>query len=530
MDQDDKGKGKGLGGLRKPGQPPRSPQPSSPPPPRAGQPPAKTPPPPRQPAATPPRAGQPPAKPGQPSAKPPAAGGSEASQRLRDALNKAKQPPVQPKPDNVTAAQRLRETLNRSANRPGTPGQKPGAAARKPVPAQRAAQQERQAGRVGRPLPKPATRPMPRAAGVAAGAAVTGAAAAALAPEIISQINSLRSRFTNLESEAQLSNVYASIGELDNRLAEIPLTLDALRARGYVHSAQLEDRLEALDEQWDQVRPRVESTLGDHINRLDSDLDNVGLQMNRINGRNQATLTTAETALNGLQSKISSATSGVSGLYDNLLTSLHGIEAQLSQVEWMLAQFDESAEVDLREAEGPLMAVEAEWQPDGKEGPDGVLYLTDQRLMFEQKEEVTTKKFLGLFKSESEKLQGLKLDIAVSDIESVEDSEEGGFLGMGKKDILEFVFSANATVSRARFHLKGQESRDWAVLVRRVTSGDIDKDRADDYVEELEGAEALAAAFPSECPNCYAPLEAQPRGVTSVQCEFCGAVISPVAE
>jgi hypothetical protein len=383
---------------------------------------------------------------------------------------------------------------------------------------------------VGRPLPKPAARQVPRAAGVAAGAAVTGAAAAALAPEIVSQINSLRSRFTGLESEAQLSNVYESIGELDNRLAEIPLTLDALRARGYVHSAQLEDRLEALDEQWDQVRPRVESTLGDHINRLDSDLDNVGLQMNRINGRNQATLTAAETALNGLQSKISSATSGVSGLYSNLLTSLHEIEAQLRQVEWMLSQFDESAEVNLRDAEGPLMAVEAEWQPDGKEGPDGVLYLTDQRLMFEQKEEVTTKKFLGLFKSESEKLQGLQLDIAVSDIESVKDSEEGGFLGMGKKDILEFVFSANATVSRARFHLKGQESRDWAVLVRRVTSGEIDEDRADDYVEELEGAEAIAAAFPSECPNCYAALEAPPRGVSSVTCEFCGAVITPAAE
>ena len=525
MDQDDKGKGKGLGGLRKPGQPPRSPQPPTPPPSRAGQPPAKPTSPP------PPRAGQPPRKPAPPAAKPtPTAGGSEAGQRLRDALNKAKQPPAQPKPDNTTAAQRLREALNRPANRPGAPGQKPGAAAaRKPVPAQRAAQQERQAGRVGRPLPKPAARPMPRAAGVAAGAAVTGAAAAALAPEIVSQINSLNSRYTSLGAEAQLSNVYESIGELDNRLAEIPLTLDALRARGYVHSAQLEDRLEALDEQWDQVRPRVESTLGDHINRLDADLDNVSLQMNRINGRNRATLTSAETALTGLQSKISSATSGVSGLYNNLLTSLHEIEAQLRQVEWMISQFDESAEVNLRPAEGPLMAVEAEWQPDGKEGPDGVLYLTDQRLMFEQKEEVTTKKFLGLFKSESQKLQGLQLDIAVSDIESVKDSEEGGFLGMGKKDILEFVLTANAPVSRARFHLKGQESRDWAVLVRRVTSGDIDKDRADDYVEELEGAEALAAAFPAECPNCYAPLDAPPRGVSSVTCEFCGVIISPTA-
>lgn len=502
MDKDDKSKG--LGGLKKPAKPAQPAQPPRPPaqrpptpPARAGQPPAKGPAVPRKPAPQPPA--RPPVK---PAAKQPAPGSSNVAQRMRDALN-------------------------RSGNRPGAA--KPGVPARKPVSAQRTVQQQRQAVRLGRPLPKPTTRPMPRAAGAAAGAAVTGAAAAALAPEIVSQINSLRGRFSNLESDAQLSSVYESIGELDNRLAEIPLQLDALRARGYVHSAQLEDRLEVLDEQWDQVRPRVENTLTDHINRLDNDLDNATNTMNRINGHNRATLSAAETSLNGLQSRINAAKSGVSGLYSDLLNSLHQIDAQLNQVEWMLTQFDESPEANLREAEGPLLAVEAEWQKDGDEGPDGILYLTDQRLMFEQKEEVTTKKFLGLFKTESEKLQGLQLDIAARDIESVKDSEEGGFLGMGKKDILEFVFAASAPVSRARFHLKGQESRDWAIMVRKVTSGDIDDDRADDYVEELEGVETVAAAFPSECPNCFAPFEAPPRGVTTAQCEFCGAVITPAA-
>lgn len=514
MDKDDKGKG--LGGIKKPTQ---KPTPPPTPPARAGQPPAR----PGQPPA---RAGQPPARPAQPPAKPAATGGSDAAQRLREALNKPK-PATPPAPGS--AAERLRAAMNRSANRPAAPG-RPGVPPRKPVVAQRTAQQERQAGRIGRPLPKPVVRPAARTAGAVAGTAVAGAAAAALAPEIISQIQGLQSRFSGLQADAQLSSVYESIGELDNGLAQIPLQLDALRARGYVHSGQLEDKLEALDAQWDEVRPRVETLLGDHVDRLDKDIDIAEQTMNRINGHNRASLTAAETALTGLQSKISSASSGANGLYSDLLTALHGIEAQLRQVEWMMTQFDESPEVDLQEAEGPLMAVEAEWQPDGKEGPDGVLYLTDQRLMFEQKEEVTTKKFLGLFKTDSETLQGLKLNIAIHDVESVQDSEEGGFLGMGKKDILEFVFTANAPVSRARFHLKGQESRDWAILVRKAVSGEIDEDRADDYTEELEAAEEIAAAFPSECPNCFAQLEAPPRGVTSIQCEFCGAVITPATE
>lgn len=521
MDKDDKGKG--LGGIKKPTQ---KPTPPPTPPTRAGQPPARPTPPPARAGQPPARPAQPPAKPVQPTAKPSATGGSDAAQRLREALNKPK-PATPPAPGS--AAERLRAAMNRPANRPAAPGARPGVPPRKPVVAQRVAQQERQAGRIGRPLPKPVARPAARTAGVAAGTVAAGAAAAALAPEIITQIQGLQGRFASLQSDAQLSSVYESIGELDNRLAEIPLQLDALRARGYVHSGQLEDRLEALDAQWDEVRPRVETLLGDHVDRLDRDINTAEQTMNRINGHNRATLTAAETALTGLQSKISSASSGASGLYGSLLTTLHEIEAQLRQVEWMLTQFDESPEVDLQEAEGPLMAVEAQWQQDGEDGPNGILYLTDQRLMFEQKEEVTTKKFLGLFKTDSEKLQGLKLDIAIRDVESVQDSEEGGFLGMGKKDILEFIFTASASVSRARFHLKGQESRDWAILVRKVTSGEIDEDRADDYAEEVEAAEEIAAAFPANCPNCYAQLEAPPRGVTSITCEFCGTVVTPEA-
>jgi hypothetical protein len=284
-----------------------------------------------------------------------------------------------------------------------------------------------------------------------------------------------------------------------------------------------------LNQQWEGTRPRVEAALQDYVNRLGSDMNSVSRQMTLLNPNNAATLSSAETVVSSMQNKVNTSQRNIEGLYNGLLNSLTDIENQLRQTEWMIQQFDESPEVNLRTAEGPLMAVKAEWQTNGKEGPDGILYLTDQRLMFEQKEEITTKKFLGIFKKESEKLQGLQLEIAARDIESVKDSEEGGFLGMGKKDILEFVFAASAPVSRARFHLQGQDSKDWAIMIRRVLSGDIDKDRASGYVEAVTGIDAIAAAFPSECPNCYAPVEAPPRGITRLVCEFCGAAIEPIS-
>jgi hypothetical protein len=184
----------------------------------------------------------------------------------------------------------------------------------------------------------------------------------------------------------------------------------------------------------------------------------------------------------------------------------------------------------LREAEGPLEAVEAEWHTDGKdEGPDGILLLTDQRLLFEQREEIVTKKKFGLFKSESKHIQELHLEIEINDIDEVKHKEEGGFLGMGKEDILELTLAASAPVSRVRFHLKGEDSSDWAEMIKRVTSGEIDEDRAPEYTDEVEVAEETAAAFPETCPTSFAQLPPPPRGVLTVDCEFCGTTINPLS-
>jgi hypothetical protein len=98
---------------------------------------------------------------------------------------------------------------------------------------------------------------------------------------------------------------------------------------------------------------------------------------------------------------------------------------------------------------------------------------------------------------------------------------------MGKDDILELGLSANAPLTRARFHLKGQDSADWAATIKRIQSGEIDSDRADEYVESLEQAQKTTLTFPSQCPNCYAAVPAPSRGVLTITCEFCSTTIKP---
>ncbi|MCP4424204.1 MAG: hypothetical protein GY803_06925 [Chloroflexi bacterium] len=403
---------------------------------------------------------------------------------------------------------------------------RPAGAARRAVkrrvrPAARAA--KRKANAAKRPMPKPpARRPLRPAARPAA----RPTAKAAASPELQAQLEAAQSRFAGLESKAQLGDVYRAIGEFDAQLIELPLALEALRRRGYVHSEQLEDRLEALEESWDDTRPRVESTLQRHVERLDKDLDKAERQVQRLRPA-ASVLRTAETLLGGLEKRISGAETAVTNLYSGLESDLHTAQWDINRASVMMDALDESANIVLRETEGPLLAVKTEWRRDGDEGPEGMLFLTDQRLLFEQREEVVTKKRFGIFKAESEMVQELLLEGEVAHIESVGHKEEGGFLGMGKDDILDIVFTADGPLSRARFHLKGQDSADWAALIKRVQTGEIDDDRAQEYMDELEEAQATAVSFPTQCPNCFAAVPTPPRGVTSAACEFCGATIVP---
>ncbi|MBK8433528.1 MAG: hypothetical protein IPL28_20590 [Chloroflexi bacterium] len=94
---------------------------------------------------------------------------------------------------------------------------------------------------VGR-RPPPAQRPHPLVA-------ATAAAASALSDDQKSKLNSLRSSFDSVNQDAELGDLYREIGEIDNQLTNLPLTLDTLRGRGFVHSGNLEKALDKLDEE-----------------------------------------------------------------------------------------------------------------------------------------------------------------------------------------------------------------------------------------------------------------------------------------
>lgn len=446
--------------------------------------------------------------------------------------------PTMPKPQRKPVASRAPAPASRRSSthtRGGTFGSAP--AARKPPVAARKTGTRRETSSAGAPpLRRTAAQRFPNRGGTTRAPVAstppypTSPTGGARVTDLQAEVQQLQSRFSQLQAQAGLQDLYQRIGQFDARVSELPRELEALRSRGYIHAGLIDDDVASVARQWEETRPQIHQALNLQVNRLNGALAAAANSVSRLSPRNATTVAAANTALAQLQNQISAARNSVSGGLNGVEQPLSFLEQTIERFDWVLEQFHRSPNVVLMDAEAPLMATEAEWERSGEEGPDGILFLTDQRLLFEQNEDIATEKLFGLFATKKEKRQELLLDVPVREIEQIDYGQEGGFLGLGKAEKLNLILSAQAPVSRATFELRGQKAADWAVWVKRVQTGEIDEDRAAGYAAEVQAAEARAARFPSNCPNCLAPLPLPGRGAEYIVCDYCGTVVHPAVE
>jgi hypothetical protein len=345
-------------------------------------------------------------------------------------------------------------------------------------------------------------------AAVAGAAAVGAAGAGAIAVE-------LQQEYEKLAEDVQLLGHKQAISDLEGGIADLIEKIDLIRQRGYRYKNFLERKAATLQTKWAEAEPAVRSQLTSSESELQA-------AYNTLARRPVGAI--FERGVADLRGRVNAANSTLDALYSSVRQTYYQTAQQVQQVIWMLDQADQFSDEFLAN-ENLIQAVEAEWQRDGNEKPDGILYLTDQRLLFEQKEKVATKKVLFIT-TESEVVQALLLQVPVASVESVKASTKGM---LGREDHLDFTFSSGDFVN-AHFHIKGQDSEEWAVLVNRVLNGDIEQEKyypaGVDAAAEQHALDQAMAEAPAQCTACGAPLDAQlVRGQNSIQCEYCGTVM-----
>lgn len=342
-----------------------------------------------------------------------------------------------------------------------------------------------------------------------------------------SEISSIQSAVNALQDGVRLTNLRSEVEQMDNTTDGLPQKISGLRGRGYAFNKGLEGRVADLKARWDLQRANVLAEVTRQSNLLDIDMRSLEGLLSQLSARANdpvnanPLLAQAKSSVNGLQSKVSAAESAVRAMVSSFGTDLQEIGDQLTRVDWMLTQLTQAC-FQLLPTEAGVMAVDAVWLESNKEtseDPKGVFYLTDQRLIFEQKQEVATKKFLFIA-TEKQKIQKLQFEFPVELVETIKPTKQGLF---GHEDHLELTTASGAPVRNAHLHLNGQDCNEWQGLINQVKSGDMANNRA---ISVAQADVEKVKSAPTQCPVCGAAIT-QPvlRGMDSIKCEYCGNVI-----
>lgn len=339
----------------------------------------------------------------------------------------------------------------------------------------------------------------------------------------VSQFDALRSRYDALYRDASLADLKSRITEITRDVGKLPGEIASVRERGYAFASYLEQKASVLAQQWDDIRQQVESLITEEGDRLRRDVERLrhrvdaGANLRANPAALQSQLPDLQRGVEMAESLRKDATSRAENLYSTLASDASRTLQQLSTINWYLDQRDE-ASFEFLAAEKLFLAAKAEWVEKGKskDDPDGILYLTDQRLIFEQKE--TTGKKLGLFGGK--KTQEVEWALPLNQIEGVQ-AENKGFLG--GKDMLNFTLGSGAPYSQITVEVKGGvQSKFWAAQIERMIKGETDDERAIQLEPEM--IEAIRNA-PTECFSCGGTLPQLVAGQRQMECPYCGAVV-----
>ncbi len=161
-----------------------------------------------------------------------------------------------------------------------------------------------------------------------------------------------------------------------------------------------------------------------------------------------------------------------------------------------------------------------------------MLFLTDARLVFEQRQEIAKKKVLFIT-TEKELIQQKLWESPIGAVDELETEDKKAFLSRQELLTLRFSERTRDLPSDVTLQLKGADNDAWRTMIRRAKSGQMDVERFgapppdESLAAEIEQETAAPAKeLPTVCPNSNAPLPAVFKGMKQVSCDYCGTTVN----
>ncbi len=236
------------------------------------------------------------------------------------------------------------------------------------------------------------------------------------------------------------------------RLPGCPGRVGQVRAGGYVFEPTLENQVNELAQSWANSYANLSQQLalqGPDLEWSYNTLASEAQQLSQMAAMNpaaaQGALFQGRSTLESFKMRLGAVEKSLADGYGPFEGQLDPIVHLLDRIDWSLAQAAQ-AQFAWQAGEAPIMAVKAQWQRGGKDEPEGVLYLTDQRALFEQKQEIATKKILFVA-TQKQMVQQLLWQASLGEVQNVTAGKRGLFKN---EDHLEITAAGSGL---AHFHL-----------------------------------------------------------------------------
>ncbi len=346
--------------------------------------------------------------------------------------------------------------------------------------------------------------------------------------------SSLQDKASEIQASAALGEAADALEDMDAKVRSLPDKMRTLRAKGYRYARVLDESAAQIVRDWPEVRRQAEETLRRtraSLSSLDHEVARVLAEGRRA--RTEEEMDAADDALERLEDRIDHAVSDVRGAFDGFAARVSELEDDIEHLLWAAEQWAE-ASFDIYPDEALIDACEAQWMTRDDEGPKGIFFLTDARVVMEQKEKIATKKVLFIA-TEKKLVQEMQFAAPIGAVEVLDATDaRGGFLGLGKREMLTLQFTTateGKRISKAVLRLLGgADNEKWAARIKQVQRGDIAQEAIAGAQPQETASESAPAApareIPTHCPSCGA-LFTQPivKGMKELRCEYCGAVV-----
>ena len=186
------------------------------------------------------------------------------------------------------------------------------------------------------------------------------------------EINSLKSKIDKLQDGVRFKDIRDSLEDLQTSINNMEQQLREIRQDGYVFEKNLEPQVKDINDQLEEILPRVHDQIDKQSSTLSTSLRSIESQFSRISslspsiGKSNQNLERLKTSVSTLEGNVSSAKNTITGMYDSFRSKVNEIIGHLTEIEWMLNQIGE-ASFSLMPTESAIMAVKAVWSKSKKE-------------------------------------------------------------------------------------------------------------------------------------------------------------------